>query len=103
MQRKVMLGTALLWVLATIGGAAHRILALCSFPAPPDEWEKRWDYQLTIFLILELPWRLLGLGLALGLMCFFFARSATEPAEPSERNSSAGSEASVANPSGPGA
>jgi len=74
-----MLGAIVIWVLATVGSAVHRIVALCAFPAPPGEPEKHWDYQLTIFLFLELPWRVLGLGVALGLLSFFFARPRSLP------------------------
>jgi hypothetical protein len=37
-----------------------------------------WDYQLTVFVFLELPWRLLGLGIAIGVLFLFFRRPRTK-------------------------
>ena len=79
MQRKVMVGTIVVWLLATAGSAVHRILKFSTFPRPPYDYEKQWDFQLTVFLLLEFPVRLLGLGLLLSLVWLYFRRVRTTP------------------------
>ena len=77
MQRKAMVGTVIVWVLANAGSVVHRIATRCTFPRPRGEVEQQWDYQLMLFVVLELPWRFLGLVAALGLLYLYFRRTRT--------------------------
>jgi hypothetical protein len=79
-----MIGTFTLWLLATVFSFVYRVATLCTFARPATRYEEQWDYQLTMFVFLDLPLRLLGLGIALGILSLIFRRrrspdSCTEP------------------------
>lgn len=78
MQQKWMIGTFVLWLLSTVFSAVHRIATHSSFPRPSDDYEKQWDFQLTMFMFLEFPFRLVGLGIALGILFLIFRRRRTK-------------------------
>ena len=58
---KVIIGTVLLWLLATVLYAYYYIVTILNSPEPFDAYARNWQFQLLAFSLVRLPFLVLAL------------------------------------------
>ena len=65
---EIILWTVLSWLLITAAYAYYYVVTILALPEEYDTYARNWKFQLLMFSLVRLPWMVLGLAVAIGVI-----------------------------------
>jgi hypothetical protein len=73
------LWTILVWLIVTCAYAYYYVVTILALPEDYDAYARTWRFQLLAFSLFRLPWMVLALAVAVGVIIVLQNRNTPRP------------------------